>query len=131
MLVLRRWRKSPVVKLTSRRPALKLDAALKVREFVIRKPMRILVQSLLLGAVLVTTSSCQNTELQQEARQAEKDGRVINNDMMTATYPSTFRPGTPAYLERDFEAGADFICDEIKLKHKRDLCAEDRIGWRK
>ncbi len=110
---------------------MKLDAALKVREFVIRKPMRILVQSLLLGAVLVTTSSCQNTELQQEARQAEKDGRVINNDMMTATYPSTFRPGTPAYLERDFEAGADFICDEIKLKHKRDLCAEDRIGWRK
>jgi len=92
---------------------------------------KILVKSLLLGAVLITTSSCQNTELQQEARQAEKDGRVINNDMMTATYPSTFKPGTPAYLERDFEAGADFICDEIKLKHKRDLCAEDRIGWRK
>ncbi len=95
-----------------------------------RKPTRILLISFCLGAVLVTVSSCQNTELQQKARQAENDGRVINNDMMTATYPSTFKPGTPAYLERDFEAGADFICDEIKLKHKRDLCADEKIGWR-
>lgn len=97
----------------------------------IRKPKRMLLKSLLTGAVLVSASSCQNTELQQEARQAEQDGRVINNDLMTATYPSTFKPGTPAYLERDFEAGADFICDEIKLKHKRDLCADEKIGWRK
>ncbi len=97
----------------------------------LRKSTRFLLTSFCLGAVLVTASACQDTEIQQEAKQGEKDGRVINNDLMTATYPSTFRPGNPAYLERDFEAGADFICDEINLKYKRDLCAEDRIEWRK
>lgn len=96
-----------------------------------RKPTRVLLTSFCLGAALVIAHACQNTELQQEARQAENDGRVINNDMMTATYPSTFKPGTPAYLERDFEAGADFICDEVKLKYNRDLCADEKIGWRK
>ena len=107
------------------------DFALLARKFVTHQPKQIQVKSLLLGAVLVTLPSCQKTELQQEARQAEKEGRVINNEMMTGTYPSTFRPGSPAYLERDFEAGADFICDEIKLKYNRDLCADEKIGWRK
>jgi hypothetical protein len=66
-----------------------------------------------------------------EAFKAERDGRIINNEMMTATYPSTFRPADPPYLERDFEAGADFICDEIKLKRHRDICAEADINWRR
>jgi hypothetical protein len=67
----------------------------------------------------------------QEAVKAIKDGRIINNEMMSAYYPSSFRPGTPPYLERDFEAGANFICDEIKVKLGRDLCAETDINWRR
>lgn len=66
----------------------------------------------------------------KEARKAEQEGRIINNEMMASTYPSSFRPGDPPYLERDFEAGADFICDEIKLKRGRDICAENDINWR-
>ena len=66
-----------------------------------------------------------------EAFKAERDGRIINNEIMAATYPSTFRPADPPYLERDFEAGADFICDEIKLKRHRDICAEADINWRR
>lgn len=58
------------------------------------------------------------------------DGAVVNNEAMVAMYPSTFRPGSPAYLERDFEAGADFICDEIKVKYQRDICSEPDINWR-
>jgi hypothetical protein len=58
------------------------------------------------------------------------NGEVISNEMMLRMYPQSFRPGDPPYLERDFEAGADFICDEIKLKHKRDLCSEPEINWR-
>lgn len=108
-----------------------LGVKLESRRPFIQGSFVLLARALLLGAVLVTVPACQNTEIQQEARQAEKDGRVINNGMMLGTYPSTFRPGTPAYLERDFEAGADFICDEIKLKYKRDLCADEKIGWRK
>lgn len=65
-----------------------------------------------------------------EALKAEREGRIINNEMMAETYPSSFRPGEPPYLERDFEAGADFICDEIKKKRKRDVCAEADINWR-
>lgn len=131
MFVPQQWRKPLAAELANKRTALTVDVVLPTRQFMIRQPKRIVLKSLPTGAVLVTASSCQNTELQQEARQAEQDGRVINNDLMTATYPSTFKPGTPAYLERDFEAGADFICDEIKLKHKRDLCADEKIGWRK
>lgn len=66
-----------------------------------------------------------------EAFEAERDGRIISNKLMTEMYPSTFRKGEPPYLERDFEAGADFICDEIKMKRKRDICAEADINWRR
>jgi len=34
------------------------------------------------------------------------------------------------YLERDFEAGANFICDEIMIKRGRDICAESDINFR-
>lgn len=66
-----------------------------------------------------------------EAATAQNEGRIINNEMMAATYPGTFRPGKPPYLERDFEAGADFICDEIKLKRGKDICADTDIKWRR
>ncbi len=67
----------------------------------------------------------------REAANAESDGRVISNQMMAETYPMTFRPGFPPYLERDYEAGADFICDQIKLEYKRDICSEPKINWRR
>lgn len=55
---------------------------------------------------------------------------VISNDVMTTMYPEAFRPGDPPYLERDYEAGADFICDEIEAEYDRDICAEPEINWR-
>lgn len=56
--------------------------------------------------------------------------RRIDNTIMRSMYPYTYVPGNPPYIERDFEAGADFICDEILRHHKRDLCAEQPIRWR-
>jgi hypothetical protein len=79
--------------------------------------------------VLVLATGC-HSSLSRHAQEAEADGKTINNDAMTAMYPQSFRPGSPPYLERDFEAGADFICDEIKLKYDRDICSESKIGWR-
>ncbi len=79
----------------------------------------------MLGSVLAV-SGC--SELSREARKAERDGRVIDNSVMGQLYHKSYRSGDPVYLERDFEAGADFICDEIKLKERRDICSE--IGWR-
>ena len=54
----------------------------------------------------------------------------IDNAAMAEMYPRSFRAGDPAYSERDFEAGADFICDEIKAKYERDICSEPAINWR-
>ena len=71
-----------------------------------------------------------DSSLVREAKNAESKGRTISNDMMKQLYPSSFRPGEPPYLERDFEAGADFICDEIELKLERDVCSEAQIKWR-
>ncbi|GAO79034.1 hypothetical protein [Sphingopyxis sp. C-1] len=65
--------------------------------------------------LLLLTSAC-DSAIVDEAQRAEDEGAVVNNGAMEAMYPETFRPGSPAYLERDFEAGADFICDEIKAK---------------
>jgi hypothetical protein len=59
------------------------------------------------------------------------NGRVISNELMSEMYPKSFSPGSPEYLERDFEAGADFICDEIKIKYQRDICSESEINWRR
>lgn len=56
--------------------------------------------------------------------------QFISNELMTSMYPASFRPGNPPYLERDFEAGANFICDEIKIKRGQDLCSEPDINWR-
>ncbi len=58
-------------------------------------------------------------------------GERISNDLMAETYPTSFKAGKPAYLERDFEAGANFICDEIKQKRKHDFCADPDINWRR
>src|SRR3546814_18856717 len=56
----------------------------------------------------------------------ERD-EVISNELMAEMYPETFRPGDPPYSERDFEAGADFICDEIKAAYTR-RSEERRVG---
>lgn len=78
---------------------------------------------------LALTAACDSSII-REAEQAERDGRVVNNEVMLKLYPQSFRPGSPQYLERDFEAGADFICDEIKAKYDRDICSESEINWR-
>ncbi|WP_173205234.1 hypothetical protein [Sphingopyxis sp. BSNA05] len=87
------------------------------------------VRHWMLLPALALTTAC-NSSLVEEAKQAEKDGRVISNEAMSALYPQSFRSGSPKYLERDFEAGADFICDEIKAKYQRDICSEEEINWR-
>jgi hypothetical protein len=79
--------------------------------------------------IATVTAGCES-RIEREAREAEEDGRVINNPMMSGTYPKSFKPGDPPYLERDFEAGVDFICDEINLKRGRDICSDEDINWR-
>ena len=81
------------------------------------------------AAIIVLTAGCDSAII-SEAERAEQAGDIVNNEAMTAMYPNTFRPGSPAYIERDFEAGADSICDEIKVKQHRDICAEPDINWR-
>jgi hypothetical protein len=80
-------------------------------------------------ASLLLTSGC-SSPVVTEAKRAEKDGRVISNDLMAQSYPNTFKSGSPSYLERDFEAGADLICDQILYEYKRDICSESKIHWR-
>lgn len=79
--------------------------------------------------LLALTTAC-DSSLLREAKVAEREGRTISNEMMAGLYPQSFRPGEPPYLERDFEAGADFICDEIKVKLERDVCSEPEVNWR-
>jgi hypothetical protein len=93
------------------------------------KGCRVAKVSLFASLVLLITAGC-DSALVTEAREAERDQRVISNDLMLAAYPEAFRKGAPEYLERDFEAGADLICDQIELKYKRDICAEPEINWR-
>lgn len=76
------------------------------------------MKRLSLLAALLLTSGCSSPE-------------VISNELMQEMYPNTFRDGDPPYLERDFEAGADFICDEVKNEIGRDLCSEPGINWRR
>lgn len=79
--------------------------------------------------LFLSIAAC-DSAIVDEAQRAEDEGATIDNAAMKAMYPETFRPGAPAYLERDFEAGVDFICDEIKAKHHRDICSESEIDWR-
>lgn len=79
--------------------------------------------------LILLASACDSSVI-QEAQRAESDGHLINNEAMAEMYPQSFRAGEPQYLERDFEAGANFICDEIKAKHGEDICAEYDINWR-
>lgn len=78
--------------------------------------------------LLALTSACDSAVV-GEAKRAENDGRIISNNIMKQMYPRSYRPGNPPYLERDYEAGADFICAEIKLKYRRDICSEPEINW--
>lgn len=89
-----------------------------------RSLQRLLACALLAGPVVACS------EVAIEAQKTKDDGRVVSNEAMVSMYPETYKPGEPQYLERDFEAGADFICDEIELKRGEDVCAADDIGWR-
>lgn len=85
------------------------------------------IPALLTAALLL--AAC-DSEIAEEAKRAEADGRIIENGIMGSLYPETFNPGDPPYLERDFEAGADFICDQIELKRGRNICSDPDINWR-
>src|SRR3546814_15857067 len=73
--------------------------------------------------LLLIASGCESPVV-NKAKDAVNRDEIIDNQIMSEMYPQSFRPGTPQYIERDFEAGANFICDEIKAKQKRDICAE-------
>ncbi len=62
--------------------------------------------NLLASVAMVTAISSMTT--------ACDDGSKIDNEIMQLMYPESFRPGNPEYLERDLEAGADFICMRSK-----------------
>ena len=79
-------------------------------------------------ANIALVTSC--SDLAVEAIDAEREGRVVNNEIMHEMYPESYKSGEPQYLERDFEAGADFICDEIRFKYGEDLCSSEIMGWR-
>jgi hypothetical protein len=79
---------------------------------------------------LALTTAC-SSGVVTEAMKASSEDRLIDNDIMSQMYPQAFRPGHPQYLERDYEAGADFICDQIKLKYRRDICSEPQVNWRR
>lgn len=70
------------------------------------------------------------SDIVREAQKAEREGRYIDNSMMSQMYKHSYKPGNPEYLERDFEAGANFICDEIAQKRGHDFCADADINWR-
>lgn len=91
--------------------------------------MNAIVSRVLLTTLLAVLGGC-GKGVMTEAVKAEWDGRIINNEVMGQTYPSTFKRSNPPYLERDFEAGADFICNEIKLKRGKDICSDPDINWR-
>lgn len=85
--------------------------------------------SIAIYSLLFALCGC-GQDVANEAAKAEREGRIISNEMMSSFYPASFQVGDPPYLERDFEAGANFICDEIMRKRQRDICAEADINWR-
>lgn len=96
--------------------------------------MKYNLMTLLAGVIfsVILLSACSSpSPITTEAENAEKDGRTISNDMMMSWYPNTYKAGSPSYLERDFEAGADLVCDQILYEYKRDICSESKIHWRR
>ena len=65
----------------------------------------------------------------EQCAMSVKQGNIINNQLMLSMYPYAYKVGVPEYIERDFEAGANFICAAIKFAYGRDLCAEEPIHW--
>jgi hypothetical protein len=83
-------------------------------------------------SVLPLIAACDiNSSIVAEAKRAEEEGRIIDNEMMLEAYPKSFRKGHPKYLERDFEAGVNFMCDEFRSQYGKDVCAEPEIHWRR
>jgi hypothetical protein len=84
-------------------------------------------------SLLSLTAACGVTDssVVSEARLAEQEGRIIDNELMYSMYPKSFRKGNPKYLERDFEAGVNFMCDEFRAQYGKDICAEPAIHWRR
>lgn len=91
------------------------------------------IKSLIIISIMPFVASCSSPDssVVGEAKRAEKEGRIIDNDMMLEQYPKSFRKGHPVYLERDFEAGVNFMCDEFRAQYGKDVCAEPEIHWRR
>ena len=85
----------------------------------------------LLASLLLLSGCGSPSPIITEAERAEKEGRTISNELMEHWFPNTYRRGSPSYLERDFEAGAELICDQILYEYKRDICSEKKINWRR
>src|SRR3546814_19751763 len=79
--------------------------------------------------LLLIASGCESPVV-NKAKDAVNRDEIIGNQIMSEMYPQSFRPGTPQYIERDFEAGAHFICDAINAKQKRDNYAESALNHR-
>lgn len=71
-----------------------------------------------------------NNPVVQKCINAVKEKELISNDTMAIMYPHTYHKASPQYLEIDFEAGADFICDTIQYHYKTDICSTKEIHWR-
>lgn len=65
------------------------------------------------------------------AQEEAKKGNILVNSgwFFTNESEKAFKPATPQYLERDFEAGANYICDYLQLKTGEDFC-HSIINWR-
>lgn len=82
-----------------------------------------------LATVSVAGCALNSNPIVEQCAMSVKHGNVISNELMLSMYPHTYKVGTPQYIERDYEAGANFICATIKHEYGRDLCAEEKVHW--
>ena len=88
--------------------------------------------ALIIGCIVgYLFSQCMLSPVAKFAQQEAKEGRLILNEgwLVSEEEKLAFKPATPQYLERDFEAGADYICDQFLIKTKEDFC-HTIIKWR-
>ena len=63
-------------------------------------------------------------------QEADNDRLILNEGWLFSEEERlAFKPAIPQYLERDFEAGANYICDLFLIKTNKDFC-HTIIKWR-
>src|SRR3546814_19244315 len=73
--------------------------------------------------LLLIASGCESPVV-NKAKDAVNRDEIIDNQIMSEMYTQSFRPGPPQYIERDFEAGANFNGPGIKTNQTRTICAD-------